>query len=337
MNCPKCGQPINPGAAFCGNCGQPLSQPAPMQTQPQIVQPQVSSPPSPTVVSPEVLQPQPISPAAQVYANQPNVPTAVVNNFSPPVNVGAGNVGTMPAYGVAVNSDEHAGEVMAIIGLILGVIGIPASIIPLLGLVLGITGLALSTVARSKHKRVLTIFGIVFSSIAIVAALGLWVYVIVHDPKLHKDNSSLAGTSSASLVAISTPCYTVKIDSGLQNYKPTGCAFDAASTTEEFTVEGQSNPGVNSSNLAQIGQQSLASAASGINATVTAEQSGQFAGSPAYIANLTGNGTNAGKNMIAALVLHSTANGDNIFMVIHVVSGTQQASFGSLESTWQWE
>ena len=24
MNCPKCGKPIVPGAAFCGNCGQPV-------------------------------------------------------------------------------------------------------------------------------------------------------------------------------------------------------------------------------------------------------------------------------------------------------------------------
>jgi hypothetical protein len=238
----------------------------------------------------------------------------------------------MPAYATAVNPDEHAGEVMAIIGLVLGVIGIPASIIPLLGLVLGITGLVLCTVARSKHKRLLTVFGIVFSSLAILAALALWVYVIAHDPKLHSANGAAASTS---LMAISTPCYTVKIDGGLNNYKPTGCGFNAANTTEEFTVEGLSNPSVNSSNLSQTGQQALAAAAS--SATVTSEQSGQFAGSPAYIGILDGNGSNVGKNMIAALVLHSTSNGDNLFLVIHVMSGTQKPTFGPLESTWQWK
>jgi hypothetical protein len=136
---------------------------------------------------------------------------------------------------------------------------------------------------------------------------------------------------------VNTPCYTVKIDGGLQNYKPNGCNFDAASTTQEFTVIGQSNPGVNSANIAQLGQQALASAASSANATVSSGQSGQFAGSPAYIANLTGTGTNAGKTMIAAFVLHSTSNGDNLFMIIRVASSTQKTSFGPLESTWQWK
>lgn len=349
MNCPKCGQPITQGAAFCGNCGQALAQPvvsspAPPQAPAQVVQPQQTAqvaPTQPVTTNPPVPQTPAVqnpSTIAQVYANQPNVPTATVSNFTPPAGVGAANtMGAMPAYAATpINTDEHAGEVKAIIGLILGVIGIPASIIPILGLILGVTGLVLSTIARSTHKRPLTIFGIVFSSLAILAALALWVYAIAHDPLLHKNDGSTS-TSSANLVSVSTPCYVVKIDGGLNNYKPSGCGFNAASTNEEFTVEGQSNPNVNSSNLDQVGQQALNEAASNTSSTVDSEQAGQFAGSPAYIATLSGGGSNAGKSMISALVFHPTSNGDNLFLVIHVVSGTGSPSFGSLESTWQWK
>jgi hypothetical protein len=247
----------------------------------------------------------------------------------------AAGANTMPAYAAA---PEHTGETMAIFGLIIGIIGIPASIIPILGLLFGVTGLVLSTVSRSKRKRPLTVFGIVFSVLAILAGLALWVYAVAHDPQLHKTNAaaSSSSASSADLVSITTPCYTVKVDKGLNNYTPNGCNFDAASATEEFTVGSQSNPDVDSSNLAKVAQQSLTAAASSSKATIKSEQSGQFAGSPAYIANLVGTGTNSGKDMITALALHQSAKG-NLFLAIHVVAGGQQASFGPLESTWQWK
>jgi len=39
MNCPKCGAPIAPGAAFCANCGATVSAPAPAPAPQPAAQP----------------------------------------------------------------------------------------------------------------------------------------------------------------------------------------------------------------------------------------------------------------------------------------------------------
>jgi hypothetical protein len=322
MNCPKCGQLVDPGAVFCGNCGQALQPVAPVQP----AQPGAS-------------------PVAQVYTNQsPASPTTGTFNGMA-VNTGAGGMVAppMPAY-ATVGSNAHNGEMKAIIGLILGVIGIPASIIPIAGLIFGITGLVLSTTARSKYKKAISIFGIVFSTLAILTALGAWVWFIAHDAKLHKDpangassSSSSTSSNSASLVPVDTPCYSLKIDGGLNSYKPEGCDLDSSSASEEFAIAAATNVSVNSSNLDQVGQKAVAGSVSQAKATLISEQSGQFAGSPAYIAYLNATVNGVTQNGIMAVVLHPTSSGENIFVVAHSVAGNQKVDFGTLESNWQWK
>ncbi len=66
MNCPNCGNPLNPGARFCRNCGVAVPQPAPQEQQ--------DAPPSPyppTVQQPQPTQVQQPQPAQLTPAQQP--------------------------------------------------------------------------------------------------------------------------------------------------------------------------------------------------------------------------------------------------------------------------
>jgi hypothetical protein len=345
MNCPKCGQPTDPGATFCGNCGQSL-QPVALITQPAVfAQPQPLPPQTtgmPVAVAPSPVV-QNVSPIAQVMVNQPMTPPPAIGSFGNPAASAVGASGMAPAYAVQAISTQGSGETRATIGLVLGIIGIPASLIPIAGMICGITGLVLGTTARARYKHTLSLLAIIFSSLAIVTALCLWVYGIEHYVKAHdKSGATSSGTSSASanssanrsLMPITTPCYNVTIDSGLNNYKPTGCDFDSASTSQEYTVEATANADVTAANLAQYGRQALLAGAKGINGTVTSQQSGQFAGSPAYIGYINGPNNQKGE---LGVVLHQTVNQQNVFLVAHFVQSDQKVDFGSLETNWQWE
>ena len=385
MNCPKCGQPVEPGAAFCGNCGQAL-QAAPPTVQPAVIGQGQQNPAAQTQTQTQT-QPQPQSavagqvpesggqttqPAAQnalpqqptvgaatetglpagaalpgqpnasvmgqVLANQPATPSPVVSNFGGPVMGAAINAGgAMPAYATGVNPNEHAGETKAVVGLILGIIGIPAALIPLIGLALGIAGLILGTIARSHYKRTLSMLAIIFSSLAILVSLGSWVYFAAHVLQQQKtgSGSSATSTSSSSLSVISTPCYSVRIDQSLGKSAPSGCNFDAVGTSQEYVAEGVTNSNVTPDNLSQVGQAALAKAASSLGGTITDGQMGQFAGSPAYIAHM--NLASENVNGIYAVVLHATSGGNNVFITGHAVKNGQQVSFGLLESNWHWK
>lgn len=330
MNCPKCNQPVEPGAAFCGNCGQPLqansappatptvSPPQPAQ-QAQPVQPQQSAPvvSAPSITSQNTPQPaQNGSPVAQVMANQATAPAAPTPNFNSPVvgTVGAGT--NVPAYAMPNTAAAgHSGETRAIVGLVVGVIGIPAALLPIIGLILGITGVVLGTTARAKYKHLVSLLAIIFSTLAILASLGIWVYNVQRIEQARGGVGSSDTSSSGSFKAVSTPCYDVKIDGGLNNYQPSGCSFDSASADKEYTVQAMVKPEVTASNLSQYGPTAMQAGAQAVNGTVDSGKLGQFAGSPAYIANISAANNQHG---IFALVLHQSANQQNVFLVAHV-------------------
>lgn len=329
MNCPSCGQPIKQGAAFCGNCGHALTSAAAPGPTPD--QAQARPPAAPA-------QPQNASPFAQTFNNQ--APTPSAGNFgSPAAGVAVGGPGGASTYAAAPTAASNAGETRAIIGLILGVIGIPASLIPLAGLIFGLAGLVLGTTARVHYRHLVSLLAIIFSSLAILVALSLWVYNAEHYNKTHNvaatgQNAGTSSNASANLKAITTPCYKVQISSGLNSYTPNGCNFDSASTGEEYTVQAIDNPNVTTADLAQYGQKALASGAKAINGSVVSGKSGNFAGSPAYIDYINAPG---GQRGIFGVVLHKSANQLNVFMVAHVVKGSSKPDFGTLETNWQWK
>ncbi|MHB1865246.1 MAG: zinc-ribbon domain-containing protein [Candidatus Saccharimonadales bacterium] len=323
MNCPQCGQPIQPSATFCGNCGYAL----------QAVGQPTAAPNVPT--QPANVQPNPQSYVASAY-NNPTSPQPVVTNMGAPTVSPSGTM-AMPVS----NSAAHPGEVMGIVSLILGVLGVPGSIIPIVGLVLGVAGVIVGSISHQKAKRKLSIIGIIISSLAILLSIGMFIYNLEH---LHKPattstsssySSSTSTSSTSSLSSVVTPCFSTKVDSSLPVEQPTGCNYSSSSTTENVAIDGVTNTNINASNFNSeakvIAQQSVSSN----NYTVLSQTNGTFAGSQAYI--VTFNAAQQNNSGILAFVLHPTSHGENIFIVGKAVTGQSPPSFGSVESDWQWK
>ena len=243
--------------------------------------------------------------------------------------------GVIPAYAIeAVEPSSKRGEIQATIALIVGVIAITTSIfIPLISLVLGVAGLVLGTISRSKYRHTLSIMSIIISVIGLLSGVGVWGYAASKSTSLKLAQGNAMPTKN--LVAINTPCYQVKIDSGLNNYTPTNCNFNAASTDEEFSVNAVSNTSINSANLAQVAQTIFKSAIAKTGGSYLYGISGTFAQSPAYI--VYASNASQQTESIFAMVVNSSSSVDNVYIVGRAIRTTYRPSFGALESSWQWK
>ena len=217
MNCPKCNQPVQEGAEFCGNCGQaltPTTAPAPDATGQQAQMAQVLATPPTANTTPNLTVAQPATVVAPAAAAVTAVP------------------------------GSHPGETKAIVGLVLACLAIPAAFIPILGLALGITGLVLGTISRQYYKKTLSLLAIIFGGLAIVLSLASWVYAVVHDPSSSNPNSrpaivsnndqnqSSSNLASDSLQNISTACYSFSVPKTLLASQPDGCQTGFAKDNE---------------------------------------------------------------------------------------------------------
>lgn len=104
MNCQKCNEPVEDGAAFCGNCGQSLAAPA-LSEVPNIA-------PTPIPNSQPPIQQPVLTPQPPVQQNP------ITANVTPPPSVSA-----KPAYAIA-NPASHRGDVKALLSLLFGIIGL---------------------------------------------------------------------------------------------------------------------------------------------------------------------------------------------------------------------
>jgi hypothetical protein len=292
MECPRCGEVVDAGAAYCGNCGVALAQ-----TQP------ISAVPSAT-------DPMPL-----------------------------------PAYAVA-NPSQHKAESKSMVALILGILALPASIVPLLGWLLAITGIVMASIARAKMPRkTMNNVAIGFGSLAVLLSAGVFVFN-VQQPKPSTagragDGSELATTRGVAGI-IDTPCYSVDVP-GMDNVEHASgsCkaqAFNAdtlLTSTNAFNVEGVYQEAINEANLAEAGQvianNYLRTAMPDL--VVASQSSGRFAGSPAYIIR----GKSKGNVTIElALVLHTVPHGENVFVLAHAINDAQ-ASLAQFEAGWEWK
>lgn len=241
----------------------------------------------------------------------------------------------IPAYAIeAVDHSSSRGEIEATIALLLGVIAITTSIfIPLISLILGVAGLVLSTISRSRYRHTLSIMAIVISVIGLLSGVGVWGYAASKSTSLKLAQGN--ATPTKNLVSINTPCYQVEIDSGLNNYVPTNCNFDAASTAEEFSVNAVSNTTINSVNLDQVAQTIFKNAIAKTGGSYLYGVSGTFAQSPAYI--VYASNASQQTESIFAMVLNSSSSVDNVYIVGRAIRTTYKPSFGALESSWQWK
>jgi len=310
MNCPNCSQPLDPGAAFCGNCGTPIGD---------------------------------NKEASAIERNLSELhKSSVAGNLTPVV------AGGVPSYAVALPL-QHAGETKAMLSLIFGIIGLfGCYFMALLGLVFGIAGIVLGTMSRRSTKKGFSTAGLIVSSLAVLVALATWVYFISHDPRLNPAKTSanttqhsLPGTFTAAN-SLSTPCYSVGFTSKLNISSNSGscdmAAFNGASmeaSSELYKVYAEmvTSEASFSSRVKSAIESDVQTNLPGYK--IKSEEAGQFANSTAYIVDAANSTDDT--EVVEAAVYHPTTNGDNLFVLVHAVAGGGSASLNDLESEWQWK
>ena len=325
MNCQNCHQPLEAGAAFCGNCGQPVGTPAaPAQTAAVSGQAPAAGSPIPQVLQSQAAAPQP--------------PTG------PLVAAGAGGV---PSYALALPGQHH-GDIQALLSLLLGIAGIVGALfLPLLGLGLSVAGIAMGTMSRSSSKRRLSTAGLIVSSLAVLASLGLWAYAANRSQKLQQTGSSNNDHSitapAVSTAGLSTPCYSIsfvnKLNVANNNNSCDMDAYNGATlntSTEVYKIYADTSQVANSGNFAAIAKSAIEKdiQTNLPGFTIDSEQSTQFAGSPAYVANASQHAQHFA--VVEAAVFHQVAAGQNVFVLVHAVNG-DNTDLNILEAQWQWK
>lgn len=172
MICSKCGLEIETGAAFCGNCGQPV----------QAATPQVASVPAAPAPVPSPVPPAPApmaTPAAPAPTAAPTVSAPVAGGFAAPQPAVAMAAPGMPgpAYGAPAAFAQPGGG-KAIASFVLGIIGLIAWLIPLFGIIFGVLAMIFGTMSTKSPHRKLAITGIVLASITLLLSLMAFVYNI---------------------------------------------------------------------------------------------------------------------------------------------------------------
>jgi hypothetical protein len=316
MNCPNCGQETEAGAAFCGNCGEPLSNtPSPIE---------------------RVFE-------NQVPATAAKLPTASL------AAVGAAAVGGMPTYAVA-RPHEHATEIKALLAIVCGVLGLASVLlIPLLALGFGLAAIVLGTMAGPHSRLWLSRGGLVLGGVAIAAGLEVWANAVSHNANLKRtlatrNNPPTSTTQAVSASMVDTPCYqTGFIDSLNVNQSASdSCDMNAfngsnlSESTDIYKVYSNQVEAVTDVNFEAIAKQALEK---DVNTTlpgftVDAERAGLFAGSPSYSINVSDSQHNVA--VVEEAVLHKVGAGYNFFVLVHATNGTT-TDLRTLESQWQWK
>ncbi len=252
------------------------------------------------------------------------------------------------ARGWSVPGYWGSGGTKALLALLLGLAGIISALfIALIGLVLGVAGLVMGTMSRSDAKRGLSTAGLVLSSVAILASLGVWTYATEHNPRLSQASSGTSAhdiTASAVVASgLTTPCYSAGFVDKL-NVRNTAGSCDMSAyngptlgdSTNAYKVYADTSQTADARNFTSIVKPALEKDVkdnlAGFN--IDSERAAQFAGSPAYIVSTS----NASQHVAVteAAVLHQVDTGDNVFILVHAINGST-ADLSTLEAQWQWK
>jgi membrane protein implicated in regulation of membrane protease activity len=310
LDCPNCGQPVDAGALFCGNCGQALQAAH-----------------------------SPIAQAVEQDAAKPND----YASFGQLATIGA----AVPAY--AISQTHVHNHVKVILALVFGILAIAGGLfIPIIGLVLGIAGTVLATTATHASGKWLKITALVVSIIGLLTALGVWAYVANTNPKSHPEEAQKAAVvgSSANAVTeigLTTPCYAVSFPLKLNVANSRGsCEMNAyngssmEASTNVYKVLTSTSATITATNFTVIAEKALQTdiAENLPGFTIYGQGSGTFAGSQAYFINAAN--SSSGIAVEEAAVLHSSAAGPGLFVLVHLTFGTS-TNLSALESNWQWK
>lgn len=182
MYCESCGSFINPGEAFCSNCGSPAPKnsapatPAPAPAPQATVQPIMQPAPQPAA------QPvaQPIQPAYQQPYQQPQYqqPAYQAPTYQQPVQMAQPIYQPVYQQPVIITPIDNRTRIngAATAGLIFGIINLCTSWIPLLNGIPAILGLIFSITGITKKNaggKGRAIAGLIMSSV------GLFIFILI--------------------------------------------------------------------------------------------------------------------------------------------------------------
>lgn len=331
MDCPNCHEPVDVGAAFCGNCGQAIA--------PQHLLTSTTSSESSNLSHESSISSDAVVRTTEIVASD-----AVMQGIGNKL-VGA-SVSRQP---IPTYAQPHIGQqkdhFKAAISVVFGVLGVVGSfIMPFVGLILAIVGVITGTLSRRYLKKGLGLAGIVISTAGILVSMGTWAYAVSSSAKSQQaNNNAVQKTNTSPALAanqISTPCYEIAFAERLNVQNTSGScnmnAFDGSSLDvshsayKVFATQSAVSPSAFAALAKTALERDIAQSMPGYK--IVDEQSVMFSGSPAYVVRTT---NSQGVSLLEAAVLHSNGNTANFYVIVHAtVEGT--ADLHDLELGWQW-
>ncbi len=230
--------------------------------------------------------------------------------------------------------------------LVFGVVGIVGALfVPLAGIIIGAVGTIMSSLTLRRGKDIVNIVGLVISVFAIFTGFGTW----VHSSNLQKEaiskaNKSISLTNATSAITkdnLSTPCYKINLTNKLNIQNTSGnCdmnAYNGATfvlSTEAYKVYATKSTYTREGFAGLVKQVIEKDVRTSLpDYTIVRQGPTIFSASPAYSVTAT-NGQ--GVSVIQTAVFHETTNGDNFFVIVHAVLGSE-ATLHDLQLGWQWK
>ena len=179
MYCESCGSFINPGEAFCSNCGSP----APKDSAPAAPSPAPAPAPAPQATVQPITQP--VQTAYQPYQQpQYQQPAYQAPTYQQPVQMAQPIYQPVYQQPVIITPIDNRTRIngAATAGLIFGIINLCTSWIPLLNVIPAILGLIFSIAGVSKKNaggKGRAIAGLIMSSVGLFICILIIIELIV--------------------------------------------------------------------------------------------------------------------------------------------------------------